>query len=71
MIATAMKPQLDATNGIRITRGDGSQYFQTARDTPANIATNGPPVETIINAIIAMSPEQRNELQSQLANAEL
>ena len=59
------------TNKIRITQPERSQNFRTASDVTTNVAINGPPVENILSAIVALSPEERSELQTQLINADL
>lgn len=59
------------SKGISIQRPANPQNFQPARSVNANAAVNGPPVDQIVQSIINMSPELRDELQNKLASAGL
>ena len=71
MIASTQpsQPAHSCGNGIVITKPKAREDFRQARDIPTNAATYGPPVDQIVKTIIGMSPDQRKQLQCQLADA--
>ena len=71
MIASTNNLQHNRDSPIKITKPTGQQHFQPAHVVPTNVATHGPPVDQILDAIVALSPEQREKLQTRLADADL
>ena len=55
------------TNGITVTKPDGSQNFQPARHIPTNVVSTGPPVDQLAQDILQLTPDLRHQLQEKLA----
>ena len=57
------------SNGITITRPNEQQDFQMTRNIPTNAAQHGSQVDQLVNNIINLDSNRREELSAKLAKA--